>query len=66
MINHNELLTTHELATMLRVSKKTVFELIVRDRLPCRKVGREYRFVRQAIVDWLLVSQQFKSAHGRP
>ena len=48
-----EILNSQETADLLRVSRKTIFELVTRDRLPCRKVGREYRFVRETVLAWL-------------
>ncbi|RJO73130.1 MAG: DNA-binding protein [Myxococcales bacterium] len=49
-----EILTVQELADLLRVNVKTVYEAIARKEIPgCRRVGRTIRIVRQAVLDWL-------------
>ena len=66
MSDDTELLNSSEIAALLRVSRKTVFELIARDRLPCRKVGREYRFIRQAVLAWVASPKKTLSNRTAP
>lgn len=40
-------------AALLKVSTKTVLKLARIGRLPARKVGREWRFVRAALIDYV-------------
>ncbi|MCX5649348.1 MAG: helix-turn-helix domain-containing protein [Planctomycetota bacterium] len=47
------MLTLTEAATFVRVSKNTLGDLARRNRIPSKKVGREWRFLRSALVDWL-------------
>jgi len=42
-----------EAAEYIRVSKKTLGEMAHQGQLPCNKVGREWRFLRSALEDWL-------------
>lgn len=49
----NEILTLHEAAAYLRVSQDEVLELAERSELPGRKIGREWRFMKEALGDWL-------------
>lgn len=49
----NEILTLEETCALLRVSRPTLFELIKRGDIPCRKVGRAWRFRREVVLDWL-------------
>ena len=42
------------LARYLHVDLKTVQGLAQRGEIPCRKVGKAYRFYRPAIITWLL------------
>lgn len=49
----NEILTLGEAATLIRVSEKTLGEMARTRRVPCQKVGREWRFVRARLEDWL-------------
>lgn len=40
-------------ASLLGVSKHTVYRLIRKDSLPTTKVGREWRFHRQTLIQWV-------------
>jgi excisionase family DNA binding protein len=48
-----EVLTGEQLAGLLQVDVKTVRSLAARGQLPGRKIGREWRFSRRAVLDWL-------------
>jgi excisionase family DNA binding protein len=48
-----EVLTTAQLADLLQTDEKTIRELARRGDLPGRKVGRDWRFSRSAVLDWL-------------
>lgn len=48
-----EILTRTEAAAYIRVSEKTLGELARAQRIPAQKVGREWRFLRTALEDWL-------------
>ena len=48
-----QVLTVSEAAGILRVSARTVREMARTGRVPSRKVGREWRFLRSAIEEWL-------------
>jgi excisionase family DNA binding protein len=48
-----EIMTLSEAAKFIRVSEKTLGELARGKVIPCRKVGREWRFLRQALEEWL-------------
>jgi len=49
----NEVLDVSEAAELLRVSRDVVYELLKSGSLPGRKVGREWRMSRSAILSWL-------------
>jgi len=51
-----------EAAQMLRLSGKAVRELVAQQKLPGRKIGKEYRFLRPALEDWLRGGQSHLSA----
>ena len=42
-----------ELAALLGVNRKTVYEMAGKGQIPCRHLGRRILFGRQAIHDWL-------------
>ncbi len=48
-----EILTLAEAAAFIRVSEKTLGEMARTRRIPSQKVGREWRFLRMALVSWL-------------
>jgi excisionase family DNA binding protein len=51
------------LARYLHVDLKTVQGLAQRGEIPCRKVGKAYRFFRPAVLSWLCEPKP--SSHGR-
>ena len=48
-----DVLTIDELAEYLRISRSTLYKLAQDGKIPCRKVGRHWRFRKQAIDRWL-------------
>jgi excisionase family DNA binding protein len=46
-------LTTDQLAELLHVDQKAVLALARKGELPGRKIGRDWRFSRAAVLDWL-------------
>jgi excisionase family DNA binding protein len=48
-----EVMTLAEVADWLEVDEAVVAELAEADKLPGRKLGEQWRFARQAILDWL-------------
>jgi excisionase family DNA binding protein len=48
-----EILDVEEVAQLLSVSPRTVREQGRQGRLPGRKVGKEWRFSRQGLLQWL-------------
>ena len=49
----DSIMTINELSTYLKVSKSTLYKLAQEKRLPGQKVGRHWRFHKDAIDDWL-------------
>ena len=51
-------LTVDELAEMLRLDRKTVYDAIARREIPgVRRIGRSIRISRRAVIEWLSVGQ---------
>ena len=48
-----ELMTVQELADYLRVTEKTIYRLLKRGKIPATKVGRQWRFKKTVIDEWL-------------
>ena len=50
---YGALLTVTEVASMLRVSKMTIYRLITDEHLPALRVGRSYRMSTTAVTHYL-------------
>ena len=58
-------LTVDELAMLLRVNRKTVYDALLRGEIPgARRVGTTYRILRAAVIDWLS-SGQGRVSHSK-
>jgi excisionase family DNA binding protein len=49
----NEILTLEEASQLFQVSTKTFLKLLREEALPARKIGREWRFCRTALLAWM-------------
>jgi excisionase family DNA binding protein len=52
-VEYSEVLRLKEAADYVRVSEKTLREMANTNRVPCQRVGREWRFLRKALDEWL-------------
>ncbi len=61
-----EILTMEEAADFFGVSIKTFIKLLKEEKVPGRKIGREWRFSRQALIEWLAAgdSQTYSGSEG--
>ena len=48
-----QVLTIDELSAYLKIPKSTVYKLAQEGKVPCQKVGRHWRFRKEAIDRWL-------------
>jgi excisionase family DNA binding protein len=48
-----EILNLDEACELLRVSSKTLAKVLRTEDLPARKIGREWRFSRTALIEWV-------------
>ncbi len=46
-------LVADDVARLLRVNRKTVYDAAARGDLPCRRIGRALRFDRDTVLRWL-------------
>lgn len=69
MVTTPDVLTVVEVAAFMRVSRETVYRLAARGELPGRKIGRIWRFPKEAIQQYVqgnsLVGHASRSAPGR-
>jgi excisionase family DNA binding protein len=60
-----EVLTIVELADYLKISKSTLYKLVREGSIPCQKVGKHWRFHKDAIDSWLKQQPYGKSSSKR-
>jgi excisionase family DNA binding protein len=48
-----DILTIEEAAELLGVSVKTFNKVLHSENLPARKIGREWKFSRRALIEWV-------------
>ena len=46
-------MTVEEVAEYLRIPRSSLYKLAQEGRIPCQKVGRHWRFRREAVDRWL-------------
>lgn len=49
----DDILNLEEAMEFLKVSEKTLIKLLREEHIPARKIGREWRFSREALLRWL-------------
>jgi excisionase family DNA binding protein len=61
-----DILTIEEAAELLGVSVKTFNKVLHTQNLPARKIGREWKFSRRALIEWVGSgrSKDFYERHG--
>lgn len=52
-MNDDMILTLEEVSEIFKVSTKTVLKMLREEDLPARKIGREWRFSRNALFQWM-------------
>lgn len=52
-VERDDILTMDELATYLKISKSTLYKLAVENKLPGQKIGRRWRFHKDAVDAWV-------------
>ena len=50
---HREVLDVAEAADLLGITEYTLRKFAREGKLPCRKIGREWRFTRRSLLDYI-------------
>ncbi len=50
---HDEIMTMDELAKYLKISKSTLYKLAVENKIPGTKIGKRWRFHKNAVDRWI-------------
>jgi excisionase family DNA binding protein len=48
-----DVMTLNEVADYLRIPRSTVYKLVREGRIPGQKIGRQWRFRRKVVENWL-------------
>ena len=48
-----EIMTMDDLAEYLKISKSTLYKLATEDKLPGQKIGKRWRFHKDAVDEWV-------------
>lgn len=59
---NDEVLTLREASEFLKISKSTLYNLARTGKVPARRVGRSWRFVRLNLLKWLETSRSHRIA----
>ena len=51
---HPDVMTIDELAAYLQLSKSTLYKLAQEGKVPGQKVGKHWRFHKEAVDNWLM------------
>lgn len=51
------ILTVDEISEYLRIPKSTIYKLVREGKIPAQKIGRHWRFSKEAIDHWLQKKQ---------
>ena len=53
MAKSDAVMTIEELSKYLKISRSTLYKLTQEGKLPAQKVGRHWRFHKEAVDEWL-------------
>jgi excisionase family DNA binding protein len=57
-VNASAVLAVDDIAALLRVGRNTVYALVAKNQIPHRRLGKQIRFSRDAVMSWLAASWQ--------
>jgi len=50
---HGVILTVDEISVYLKIPRSTIYKLVREGKIPAQKIGRHWRFRKEAIDHWL-------------
>ena len=59
-----DVLTIEELSAYLKISKSTLYKLVREGKIPSQKIGRHWRFRKEAIDRWLEETRAIETDSG--
>lgn len=61
-VEREDIMTMDELAEYLKISKSTLYKLTQEQKLPGQKIGKRWRFHKDAVDEWLKTAPKSKPA----
>jgi excisionase family DNA binding protein len=55
----NDILNLQQACEFLGVSERTMIKLLREEHIPARKIGREWRFSRKALIEWISTGDSY-------
>jgi excisionase family DNA binding protein len=62
--NNIKLLTLSEVATILKISKRTLHRMIQHQQIPAFKVGGQWRILESRFQEWMQIEEQTSARAG--
>lgn len=51
--DYQDVLDTKDICQILRIGRKTAYRLLNSGELPCRRIGRNYKIRKDAVIEYL-------------
>ena len=51
--NYEDVLDIKDMCRILKISRKTAYKLLLTDQIPYRRIGRNYKISKRALIDFL-------------
>jgi excisionase family DNA binding protein len=64
VVDDGEVMDADQVAALLRVNRKTVYEYAGRGLIPCRRLGKRVLFSRTALMSWLTACKDSSRVNG--
>lgn len=62
----DSILNVEQATEFLGISEKTLIKLLREEHIPARKIGREWRFSKTALTEWLALGDSLNYINRRP
>lgn len=59
----NDILNLEQACDFLGVGERTLIKLLREEHIPARKIGREWRFSKYALMDWVASGDSYEYAN---
>ena len=50
---YTDVLNTTDICTILRIGRKTAYQLLNSGEIPCKRIGRQYKISKASLIEYL-------------